>query len=161
MDPVVGRTDRKTKICFCMLQGYIQNTERICRIKVRAGNVSGLARAKDVWAVRASVPAVCEFGVADDDTGHKCYIISEKNKGWRENLRDLWFSWDKARIIHHQQNKEFEMQLNSVVMFIPASSQRQSRKAVINFGSPQNLLQMSGASKGAKIEAVGKICQKE
>lgn len=46
-------------------------------------------------------------------------------------------------------------------MFIPASSQRQSRKAVINFGSPQNLLQMSGASNGAKIEVVGKICQKE
>lgn len=53
------------------------------------------------------------------------------------------------------------MQLNSVVMFIPASSQRRSRKAVINFGSAQNLLQMSGTSNGAKIEAVGKICQKE
>lgn len=47
------------------------------------------------------------------------------------------------------------------MVFIPASSQRQSRKAVINFGSPQNLLQMSGTSSGAKIEVVGKICQKE
>lgn len=46
-------------------------------------------------------------------------------------------------------------------MFIPTSSQRQSRKAVINFGSPQNLPEMSGTSNGAKIEVVGKICQKE
>jgi len=31
----------------------------------------------------------------------------------------------------------------------------------MNFGSPQNLLQMSGTSNGAKIEVDGKICQEE
>lgn len=48
---------------------------------------------KRSMTIRVSVlAAVCEFVVADDDTGHKCYIIREKNKGWGENLRDLRFS---------------------------------------------------------------------
>lgn len=49
------------------------------------------------WGFLAQLP---QSGVADDDRGHKGYIIREKNKGWGE--KGLKFSWEKGRIIHRQ-----------------------------------------------------------